>query len=350
MPGASQLSPEDGRRVQDKLFGKLGPPDSWKQGFFFSTVAGLEYGFVQTQGGPCGILAAVQAQFLAALCDYDGSPVVAALNRSKKEDALVKGIAQSLWEAGKGLNAQVVTCDEASTASMSLPQMLRSCRTTYCRSQAKCEEAVRRALGQLQEPDGWGVVLFLFSLCLSAGLDAINKDMDDNTGNLMGQHGYCTQDLVNLIICGRAVSNVFDKDKKLDEMVLKGIPKRGKIGFLSLFDWYKYIEVGSFYREPECGIWVVCCESHFTCLFTDSYPSTKRVPFDLYFYDGLAQQTEVIRLSVSKSPSGGHTAKAGDTIGSRGAMEGDLIPPLEFVIETRWPGVQVNWNGVDPIL
>ena len=58
----------------------------------------------------------------------------------------------------------------------------------------------------------------------------------------------------------------------------------------------------------------------------------------------------IIRLSVSKDPKGGWTAKMGTTIGDRGKCEGQNIPPLECVIETRWPGVAVNWNGSDPIL
>jgi len=32
------------------------------------------------------------------------------------------------------------------------------------------------------------------------------------------------------------------------------------------------------------------------------------------------------------------------------APQDNLVPPLEFVIETRWPGVAVDWNGTEPIL
>lgn len=61
-------------------------------------------------------------------------------------------------------------------------------------------------------------------------------------------------------------------------------------------------------------------------------------------------QDSIIKLSVSKDPRGGWTAKMGTTIGDRGKCEGHNIPPLECVIETRWPGVKVDWNGHDPIL
>ena len=114
---------------------------------------------------------------------------------------------------------------------------------------------------------------------------------------------------------------------------------------------YQYIVVGEHYKRPTNPVWVVCCESHFTCLFAaDTRALNDRKPFDLFYYDGLANQDEVIRFTVTHSATGGHTARGGDTVGSRGAMEGQLTPPLEFVIETRWPGVHVDWNGTDPIL
>ncbi len=61
-------------------------------------------------------------------------------------------------------------------------------------------------------------------------------------------------------------------------------------------------------------------------------------------------QEHIIKLSVSKDPKGGWTAVVGSTMGDRGKCEGHNIPPLECVIETRWPGVKVDWNGTEPIL
>ena len=51
--------------MRQLLFGKQGmssqlPWPSWKQGFFFSDKPGLSFGLVQRQGGPCGLLAALQ--------------------------------------------------------------------------------------------------------------------------------------------------------------------------------------------------------------------------------------------------------------------------------------------------
>lgn len=57
-----------------------------------------------------------------------------------------------------------------------------------------------------------------------------------------------SQELVNLLICGRAVSNVFDDDIELDSgngnlTLLKGIKGCCDIGLLSLFEHYNICKV-----------------------------------------------------------------------------------------------------------
>ena len=73
------------------------------------------------------------------------------------------------------------------------------------------------------------------------------------------------QELVNLLLLGRAHSNVFDGQRVIDGegdrakrpahdeglrennecVVLTGVPTRGRVGFLTLFEAYKYVEVGA---------------------------------------------------------------------------------------------------------
>ena len=151
---------------------------------------------------------------------------------------------------------------------------------------------------------------------------------------------------------------------------------RCKLGQLTLFEWYKYVEVGSCCKNPSLPAWVICSESHFTVLFAlDSRPLKASPPFDLLYYDGLSKQVGVarsdkhhprlrncppcllptaqeslIKLSIKTDQQGGWTGRVGDSFGDRGKCEGQNIPPLECVIETRWPGVVVDWNGADPIL
>lgn len=56
------------------------------------------------------------------------------------------------------------------------------------------------------------------------------------------------QELVNLLLCGRAASNVFDNDMELDSgngnvTLLKGIKSQCEVGLLSLFEHYDICQV-----------------------------------------------------------------------------------------------------------
>lgn len=55
-------------------------------------------------------------------------------------------------------------------------------------------------------------------------------------------------------------------------------------------------------KTPHFPIWVVCSESHFSVLFglqRELLTNPDRdLEFDLYYYDGLANQQEEIRLTV----------------------------------------------------
>lgn len=65
------------------------------------------------------------------------------------------------------------------------------------------------------------------------------------------------------------------------------------------------LQVGCFLKTPRFPIWVVCSESHFSILFSlqPELLSDWRAErlFDLYYYDGLANQQEEIRLTVGKT-------------------------------------------------
>lgn len=53
-------------------------------------------------------------------------------------------------------------------------------------------------------------------------------------------------------------------------------------------------------KTPRYPIWLVCSESHFSVLFgLEEVVLTSRDRFDLYYYDGLANQQEEIRLTIS---------------------------------------------------
>jgi len=59
---------------------------------------------------------------------------------------------------------------------------------------------------------------------------------------MMTEHGYATQELINLMVTGRASSNVIDGTNDLgDGYIVKGLQERSEIGFLTLFEAYQYM-------------------------------------------------------------------------------------------------------------
>ncbi|CAN0505460.1 unnamed protein product, partial [Ectocarpus sp. 8 AP-2014] len=78
--------------------------DAWReQGFFFCGEEFLRYGLVQAEGGPCGVLAAVQAFVLedmifgdCAGCDWRNP------KKPQRERSLTSALSTIIWRAGDG--------------------------------------------------------------------------------------------------------------------------------------------------------------------------------------------------------------------------------------------------------
>ncbi len=69
-------------------------------------------------------------------------------------------------------------------------------------------------------------------------------DMDEPDTCLVAAHGYCSQDLVNLVLTGHAVTNCFNDNKDVAGKMCQGVQQRSRLGFLSLFEWFGYTQVG----------------------------------------------------------------------------------------------------------
>eukprot|EP00741_Cyanophora_paradoxa_P000404 tig00000404_g395.t1 len=346
--GAETLSAEEGREIRKLVFGSATGadfPSSWRQGLFFTENQRLRYGLEQIEGGPCGLLAVVQAFILKYIAFRDESAVPQRPPQptaTERERALVEALAEILWQAGDRRRARFalyggeaggrIRDDRFSVVDVSGVDALRA--------------LLASRLGQIQYRSGCGVVMVLYSAILTRGVANIRKDMDMSDATLIGSHGYCTQELVNLLLMGRAHSNVFDGERRLDEQILRGIPRRSDVGYLTLFETYKYVEVGKNYKIPSYPIWVICSESHYTVLFSldRRLVDEARAPparFDLFYYDELARQDEEIRLTID-------TRGPAPTVDLNSKT--DLTPPIENCIRTKWPTAKVDWNGTEPLL
>uniref|UniRef100_A0A7S4JNG4 Deubiquitinating enzyme MINDY-3/4 conserved domain-containing protein n=1 Tax=Prymnesium polylepis TaxID=72548 RepID=A0A7S4JNG4_9EUKA len=228
-------------------------------------------------------------------------------------------------------------------------------------------------------PDGPGIILLLYSLVLTRGLAMVQRDADFPTP-LIGTNGYCAQELVNLLLVGRAHSNVFDGEKTVggddgcgDGARLRGIPRKAPVGFLTLFErqgqaGHPLLVVGKNLKKPLAPVYVVQSESHYSCLWVEgpSPPDLSAADgeaavgaddgeeedeeeaameggpdcaFDVSYFDQMAERDEAVRLTIRRRPPSVPVPECSTA-----------LPPLENVILTRWPGGEVDWNGEEIIL
>ncbi|KAL3163259.1 hypothetical protein ABBQ32_009658 [Trebouxia sp. C0010 RCD-2024] len=351
--------------MRQLLFGEAGrasqlPWLAWKQGFYFSSRPGLSFGLVQQQGGPCGLLAAVQAHVMAAIMNQE---LIGSLDITAEQQAsvLVTALASAVWQVSDGHAAQLVCCSQPSTAALSFDQLCNSATQLSCTSRLALEAASRQQLRQFQEPSGYGLILLLFSLLLTHGVRQTRQDMDEPQTCLIAQHGYCSQDLVNLVLTGHATTNCFNGEQDVAGQQCRGVAQPAQLGFLSLFEWYGYMQVGSHLKDPAVHVWVVCSESHFSVLYALDEQQSQRAGKScrglprLMYYDPLANQEQPIILSLSSNDLPEAPWLLQDVIDHdsvRLLQQGNttLVSPLEHVIHTKWPKVSVHWTGSDPIL
>ncbi|XP_020238095.1 ubiquitin carboxyl-terminal hydrolase MINDY-3 [Cajanus cajan] len=313
---AVELSLEEANELFDVVFGgdvSKGILAQWSnQGIRFSSDPETFMGLVQHEGGPCGVLAAIQAFvlkyilfFLDELKDVSSMPLncgpgsllksqyvpsynFSLLTEGVKVSALVRSMCEILFMCGNNERAVIATLnilgncihhseeisnDEVITkalegltieSALDLQKVLRVETYTLQASAMKRLEAVIPLFQSRM-----GALLFLISALLSRGLDLVQTDRDDPSQPLVtAPFGHASQEIVNLLLCGQAVPNVFDGRMDLGGgMFLKGISQHVEVGFLTLLESLCFCKVGQYLKCPRWPIWVVGSESHYTVLF-----------------------------------------------------------------------------------
>ncbi|KAJ3320271.1 hypothetical protein HDV06_005415 [Boothiomyces sp. JEL0866] len=315
---------------------KPGFSPEWKgKGFHFQSVPELQYGLIQSKGGPCGLLASCQAILIKHLLNMKtvkNNQLRPTWQQSK--NALIDALTEITWRAGENRAVLVLQCTECRTGDLT-----NGLGYMELGNKQSLRGALESHLSQFMHSDGLGngLIQFLLSVILSRGVEKIKSDMDEMSECLMGKHSYCTQDMVNLILIGKAISNPHDGNIDLGGQLFKGINEQCEIGQLSLFEYYENLKIGKHAKEPKYPIYVICSESHYTCMFSTNQMNSR--VFDVYYYDGLANQTEEIRLTLS----------LGKRVPERDKR--DLVPPIELCFQTKWgKDLHVDWNDTEPLL
>ncbi|KAG3031816.1 hypothetical protein PC121_g2935 [Phytophthora cactorum] len=257
----------------------------YQQGFELQSLRDFPLGLVQGHGGPCGVLAAVQAEmlrlFLFVRHRYTLSNNDFNLQQLMEHERLAEDEAarrQLLAEAMASLLVQCVGDDRAvhvvvqEDADKGAAATYRECTISVPfmpteNSPPDLVELLYHEMPAFCSPHG--VINFTFSVLRTKGVAAVREEMDDPANTLTGAFGHCTQELVNLLLTGNAVSNVFDGSVPMGDtgLFLHGVPQRARIGYLTQLEALRYCQVGSYYKSPQFPVWVLGSSSHFSVGF-----------------------------------------------------------------------------------
>ncbi|XP_010680611.2 uncharacterized protein LOC104895729 [Beta vulgaris subsp. vulgaris] len=307
-----ELSMEEANQLFNMVFGGNVTKEilaQWtNQGIRFSPDPETSMGLVQHEGGPCGVLATLQGFVLKYLLfvpeesnnnasrtpqlSWKRESVTPANFSSLPEDtrkrALVRSMAEILFRCGDNKRAVVATLDVLNQDGegpndgppdeiilQALDGFSIECASDVQKnlrvtSYTSFEIAIQRLEMMLPVFESrMGAMLFLISALLSRGLDSIQADRDDPSLPLVtAPFGHASQEIVNLLLCGQAVANVFDERIDLGAgMFLKGVSSDVEVGFLTLLESLNFCKVGQHLKRPKWPIWVVGSESHYTNLF-----------------------------------------------------------------------------------
>ncbi|KAK6257707.1 hypothetical protein QUC31_001166 [Theobroma cacao] len=313
----NELSEEEAYQLFSMVFGSGVSKDilaQWSnQGIRFSPDPETSMGLVQHEGGPCGVLATIQAFVLKHLLFFPDELVkvtpnipqnlssrrssknqyvalnnFAAFTEEAKARALVKSMGEILFLCGNNKRAVIATLSaigygiegsEDSPKDVIIAQALEGLsietpsdlqkvlRVDTYTTPASAFKRLEAMITVFQSR--MGALLFLISALLSRGLDWVQADRDDPSLPLVtAPFGHASQEIVNLLLCGQAVPNVFDGRMDLGGgMFLKGISTNVEVGFLTLLESLNFCKVGQNLKCPKWPIWVVGSESHYTVLF-----------------------------------------------------------------------------------
>uniref|UniRef100_A0A1B6M376 Ubiquitin carboxyl-terminal hydrolase MINDY n=2 Tax=Graphocephala atropunctata TaxID=36148 RepID=A0A1B6M376_9HEMI len=268
-----------GSNVKEDVFQR------WTQGFHFS--ADEPTALVQWEGGPCAVLAPVQAFILKSLVSDNWTSNWREMEVEAVNRLLIRATCEILGQAYGGQKYHLVHMndqDQLSNSEGNDQTQENSQNTTqesklnhsYFHSQLRVhsvdssDEVEAFYLERIQMlRETFGVLLFLYSVMYTKGLEQLHTEVTDPGEPMIdGEYGYGSQCLINLMITGRAVAHVWNHDQDVGGLKLLGIDKQSTVGFLALLEHLRYCEVGSFLKNPMTPVWVLGSETHLTVLFS----------------------------------------------------------------------------------
>ncbi|XP_065522551.1 ubiquitin carboxyl-terminal hydrolase MINDY-3 isoform X4 [Lathamus discolor] len=290
---------EAGQELVHLVWGKKAGPRGladtifcrWAQGFVFSESESTA--LEQFEGGPCAVIAPVQAFLLKRLFTSEKSNWRDCPEEDQKNllchtlcDILEMACSDNsesyslaTWIRGKTTEetASISESPAESSHQEEQPSALAVEELGFERFHALIHKRAFKSFPEMKDAvwdqysvwtNRFGVLLFLYSVILTKGIENIKNEIEDAAEPLIDPvYGHGSQSLINLLLTGHAVSNVWDGDRECSGMKLLGIHKQATVGFLTLMESLRYCKVGSYLKSPKFPIWILGSETHLTVFF-----------------------------------------------------------------------------------
>uniref|UniRef100_A0A8D3BC59 Ubiquitin carboxyl-terminal hydrolase MINDY n=1 Tax=Scophthalmus maximus TaxID=52904 RepID=A0A8D3BC59_SCOMX len=256
----------------------------WAQGFVFSE--NEHTALEQFEGGPCAVIAPVQAFLLKNIVFNRECSNWRQMSEEGQKTALCSTLSEILesacsspstgfclvtWAKGQSPHTSTHTNTQSQSQTQDVPEPESSQPPQEHKRTVMSVTDLREEVLSLYHT--WrgccGVLLFLYSVILTKGIENIRNEIQDTMEPLIDPvHGHGSQSLVNLLVTGHAVSNVWDGDRECSGMKLHGIHKQASVGFLTLMESLRFCKVGAFLKSPKFPIWILGSETHLSVFFT----------------------------------------------------------------------------------
>jgi len=289
---ASGAEDIDWQSIKTLVFGdgvKEAVFERWLQPFLFSTKEPTA--LLQSAGGPCAVLAPIQA-FILKRCIQTKIPNLSTLTPESVtpllQGAMCDILAQCREEENSPLVVARVSRDVAEILQDNQEKKESSSKRLKTSNHALVDVdtfhtcLMVESFGSIKNLNNYmednfseifgtkyDIISFLYSVVLTKGPNSIISERQDMEESLIDPvHGHGSQSLINLLLTGNATQNVFDGIRDLCGLQLNGISSQSSVGFLSYLECLRYLEVGKFLKSPVWPVWLLGSETHLTVLFS----------------------------------------------------------------------------------
>ncbi|KAH9601666.1 protein of unknown function DUF4205 [Trypanosoma melophagium] len=326
------------RSIMKLLCGENDIPTSFlKQGFVFDE--DVEYGLIEWDQGPEGIIAVVQAY----ICSFFFKGAFVDIKRHQQQ-CLQRAIMTLLSSAQPDPSRVCLV-----NGSVGVNEANNDLRNLILwRDFVTLEDVEQRLLSVLEhwmEPKGSGVFCFFLSVLLSRGIKKVATAMGSANGQLINNEGYCSSDVARILLHGEEETTSY----ALQELTLGANAVGMSCGYVSSGPADTILdEVGT--KTPRYPVWVVHHQGRFAVLFLKrdtrrQFEQNGRMGMpafcDIFFYEPGPPRREERFLSVSSTAQShaiGHSSDGNSSFLQAAVRK---IP--------LWSDGEIDWNGFKPV-